>query len=161
MENWMVEWMGVQNISSVHLGGWCPPLRRTKSNISETQHDPCYDGIWPGEPLPHLAPSSSVWSQEWLSFQNSLNIRLLPSLHTLQPCETKSFISKSKIFTRHILKAKVLHHWALPRRGQAFALPMTRMRTCQMKLQTINLNKWNSLQRELKDSLRCQRQTSL
>lgn len=43
-----------------------------------------------------------------------------------------------------ILKAKVLHHQALPSWGQGFAVLMTGMRTCRTKLPTINLCKWNS-----------------
>lgn len=65
----------------------------------------------------HPAPPWEAW--RWLSLWNLFDFFLPLSLQTRQPCrESKSFISKSKIFIVHILKAKVLHHGALPRRGQ-------------------------------------------
>lgn len=118
----------------------CPSTMRTQSSISESGLWPCYSDSWHKAP-----PHTSLWSPRWLSFRDSLNFLLLPSLQTWQPCrEHKSFVSKSKIFIMHILKAKVLHHRALPRWGQGFTVPMTGMRTRRAKLKTISLRKWNS-----------------
>ena len=147
-------WMnGVRSTYSVHLGresawesgvhpweGRGPAFQ--KASVAPAAVASGWESHWN-----HLVPSASLWSLKWLSFQNPLNLLLLllSSLQTLQPChKSKSFVSKSKIFIVHILNAKVLHHWAVPRWGQGFTVPMTGMRTCRTELQTINLCKWNS-----------------
>lgn len=59
------------------------PTLEKDANIQKPSMTPAMMASGQESHCTHLAPSSSVWSQEWLSFQNSLNIRILPSLHTL------------------------------------------------------------------------------